>query len=163
MSSSNHGFLRKLWSEYCQGSTIYATRHLSSQLRIGERLWWFSWIGLALVACFVAIVDVYDKWNLSPVFISYDNRMHPVWAIPFPAITICPMARAQVELFNSTDVYFRIDQPAGISNLEWVFSSGVHSTVSLLNRTLSIADITDFAQCCMFVLTCRTFTNITIH
>ncbi|XP_065087704.1 pickpocket protein 28-like [Ochlerotatus camptorhynchus] len=119
MSSSNHGFLRKLWSEYCQGSTIYATRHLSSQLRIGERVWWFSWIGLALVACFVAIVDVYDKWNVSPVFISYDNRLHPVWAIPFPAITICPMARAQVELFNSTDVYFRIDQPAGISNLEY--------------------------------------------
>lgn len=69
------------------------------------------------MGCFVSMVDLYDKWNESPVLISYDRRLLPVWAVPFPAVTVCPMARAQVQLFNSSDVFFRVDEE-GISNLE---------------------------------------------
>nr|XP_019556948.2 pickpocket protein 28-like [Aedes albopictus] len=119
MSTTNHGFLSNLWTEYCQRCSIYAMRHLITKLHIGERMWWFLWIGLAIVGCFVSMVDLYDKWNESPVLISYDRRLLPVWAVPFPAVTVCPMARAQVQLFNSSDVFFRVDEE-GISNLEYL-------------------------------------------
>nr|XP_019556935.2 pickpocket protein 28-like [Aedes albopictus] len=119
MHSPDHDFLRGLWTEYCRGGSIYAMRHLVAELHIGERVWWFIWIGLALVACLMSMVQLYEKWNENPVVISYDGRFLPVWAVPFPAVTVCPIARTQVELFNSSDVYFRFDEE-GISDNEYV-------------------------------------------
>lgn len=67
----------------------------------------------------MSMVQLYEKWNENPVVISYDGRFLPVWAVPFPAVTVCPIARTQVELFNSSDVYFRFDEE-GISDNECV-------------------------------------------
>ncbi|XP_062557741.1 pickpocket protein 28-like [Armigeres subalbatus] len=108
MSNPNQGFLRGLWNEYCRCCSIYAVRHLNANVHIAERTWWFSWIFAGILACVLAMVTLHGKWNQSPVVISYGRKLLPVWAIPFPAITVCPLSRVQVKFFNSTDVFVRL-------------------------------------------------------
>lgn len=48
------------------------------------------------------IFKVYDKWNSSPVIVSFAEKTTPVWDIPFPAITICPVTKAMSRHVNFT-------------------------------------------------------------
>ncbi|XP_058461451.1 pickpocket protein 28-like [Malaya genurostris] len=109
MSAQNEGYLRRLWTEYCLGSSVYATRYLiKPHLSPGERLWWAFWLIGAIAACFLSIIVTIRHWTASPVYISYAKRLIPTWYIPFPAITICPLAQTRVEYFNLTDVHRRL-------------------------------------------------------
>ncbi|XP_062557744.1 pickpocket protein 28-like [Armigeres subalbatus] len=119
MANQNGRFLANLWTEYCQRCSIYPMRYLATKLHFSERVWWFFWIGMAILASSLSMAQLYDQWKRTPVVISYSHNLFPVWAVPFPAITVCPMARARVELFNSSDVYDRIDAE-GINNIEYV-------------------------------------------
>ncbi|EAT48435.1 AAEL000552-PA, partial [Aedes aegypti] len=51
------------------------------------------------------IENVYQKWNNNPVIVTFDERPLPVWALPFPAVTICPQAtiRSNINLFSRID------------------------------------------------------------
>lgn len=51
------------------------------------------------------ILNVYIKWDQSPVIVSFAEKSTPVWEIPFPAVTICPETKANVSMLNFTDIY----------------------------------------------------------
>lgn len=40
-------------------------------------------------------LDVFNKWQSTPVIIGYSSTMTPIQDIPFPAITICNMNKAK--------------------------------------------------------------------
>jgi amiloride-sensitive sodium channel len=65
-------------------------------------LWW----GLVFLICFFGcgrlIFNIYQKWDTTPVIVSFAEKSTPVWQIPFPAVTICPETKARMELFNFT-------------------------------------------------------------
>ncbi|XP_001849212.2 pickpocket protein 28 [Culex quinquefasciatus] len=106
---SSDGFLHQLWTEYCSGSTVYATRHLvMRKLLPGERGWWFAWIGGVIIACVFANIKSLREWSASPVVISYDTELAPIWAVPFPAVTICPQTKTKVEYMNITELYLEM-------------------------------------------------------
>ncbi|XP_062557738.1 pickpocket protein 28-like [Armigeres subalbatus] len=44
---------------------------------------------------------MYEKWNSNPVTIAYDSQM-PISTIPLPAVTVCPLIKSRVEVFNLT-------------------------------------------------------------
>lgn len=56
----------------------------------------------------VLIKETWDKWEDTPVIVSFSEKSTPVWAIPFPAVTICPETKAQIDKFNFTDTYRKI-------------------------------------------------------
>jgi amiloride-sensitive sodium channel len=61
------------------------------------------WLTAFLLSSGVAayyIHKVWDKWNKSPVFVSFNEMQTPVWEIPFPAITICPQVKVKKTLFS---------------------------------------------------------------
>lgn len=51
------------------------------------------------------IHKIYDKWQLSPVIVSFAEKSTPVWQIPFPAVTICPETKAMQEHVDFTQAY----------------------------------------------------------
>lgn len=67
-------------------------------------------IAFATAASFSAILikETWDKWQDTPVIVSFSEKSTPVWAIPFPAVTICPETKARVDIFNFTDTYNKI-------------------------------------------------------
>lgn len=51
------------------------------------------------------IFNVWMKWQLSPVIVSFDEKSTPIWHIPFPAVTICPETKARTDILNFTQSY----------------------------------------------------------
>jgi amiloride-sensitive sodium channel len=48
------------------------------------------------------IGKVWNKWNESPVIVSFAETSTPVWQVPFPAVTICSETKSKARVFNFT-------------------------------------------------------------
>lgn len=70
-----------------------------------NRLWWIIAFFLSVYGCGRLILNVYNKWDQSPVIVSFAEKSTPVWEIPFPAVTICPETKANISMLNFTAVY----------------------------------------------------------
>lgn len=44
----------------------------------------------------------YEKWDESPVIVTFSEKMTRIHNIPFPAVTICPEIKSKKEIFNFT-------------------------------------------------------------
>ncbi|XP_065087702.1 pickpocket protein 28-like [Ochlerotatus camptorhynchus] len=120
MSNQSRNLLAKLWTEYSRNSSVNALRYpFDSQLPKVERWWWRSSILSFIAAYCLIIVAIYFKWMLSPVVITYTRTMHPIWSVPFPAVTICPMAKVRVEELNLSDVMIRAENGAQFEGDEY--------------------------------------------
>lgn len=54
------------------------------------RVFWIIAFILSLIGCVCMIYKLYNKWQATPVIVSYSERYTRIWEIPFPAITVCP-------------------------------------------------------------------------
>lgn len=45
------------------------------------------------------------QWNEAPVIVSFAEKATPIWAIPFPAVTICPETKFYSKKLNFTHAY----------------------------------------------------------
>lgn len=72
------------------------------------RVWWVVAFALSVFGCGFLILNVYKKWDQSPVIVSFAEKSTPVWAIPFPAVTICPETKSYMDMLNFTDVFHKI-------------------------------------------------------
>lgn len=70
-----------------------------------HRIWWIIAFGLSLYFCGTLIHNVWIKWDQSPVIVSFAEKTTPVWAIPFPAVTVCPETKSYMNKLNFTDAY----------------------------------------------------------
>lgn len=87
---------------------------------INRRFWWGGWILDALVACILAMVTMQKKWYDNPVVITYARRFSHISSIPFPAITICPMAKVRAEEFNLTETYLLLKNDSTLNEERYV-------------------------------------------
>lgn len=69
------------------------------------RVWWIFAFALSTVLCGFLIHNVWNKWEHSPVIVTFDENPTPAWQIPFPAVTICPVTKTYWQQFNFTDVF----------------------------------------------------------
>jgi acid-sensing ion channel, other len=60
---------------------------------------------ISVIGCSIMIHKIYDKWQLSPVIVSFAEKSTPVWQIPFPAVTICPETKAMAKHIRFTHGY----------------------------------------------------------
>ncbi|EDS29852.1 pickpocket [Culex quinquefasciatus] len=100
---------RRILHEYCVENFVYAMRYVANhRLLKFERSWWMAWLVTSLVACVVAVVQLYHKWDANPVVIVYAPKFIPIYTVPFPAITICPLTKTPVDQFNLTHAYQQV-------------------------------------------------------
>lgn len=62
---------------------------------------------LSVVGSVLVSKDVYNKWQKSPVIVSFAEKYTRVSEIPFPAVTICPETKARSSILNFTDLHSR--------------------------------------------------------
>lgn len=100
-----------LFSEYANNSSIHGVRYMGEKRRPWvERLWWVIAFCFSIYGCSRLIYNVWNKWDQSPVIVSFAEKSTPVWQIPFPAVTICPETKARSEDFNYTSMYHILNQ-----------------------------------------------------
>lgn len=99
----------ELFSDYSETSTIHGIRYLGEKKRHWiERLWWMCAFTLSVIACFVFIYQVWEKWHNTPVMVTFDEESTPISKIPFPSVTICTDTKSKQRTFNYTDYYYKL-------------------------------------------------------
>lgn len=72
---------------------------------IPNRIFWVTTFLIGLYLSWILIWDTWEKWNESPVIVSFAEKATPIWAIPFPAVTICPETKFYTKKLNFTETY----------------------------------------------------------
>lgn len=73
-----------------------------------SRTFWIIAFAITTYFSGTMIANSWNKWQDTPVIVSFSEKTTPVWAIPYPAVTICPETKTCVEKLNFTDVYLKI-------------------------------------------------------
>ncbi|RZC37836.1 ASC domain containing protein [Asbolus verrucosus] len=64
------------------------------------RIWWITVFIIVLSGCSFMIYKIYEKYETSPVIVSFATKDTPIYKIPFPSITICPETKSVKEKFD---------------------------------------------------------------
>lgn len=98
-----------LFAEFSNNSTVHGVKYLGERRRHwAERIFWVVAFCISVCGCSIMIHKIYEKWQLSPVIVSFAEKSTPVWQIPFPAVTICPETKATMEYVNFTEDYRKV-------------------------------------------------------
>ncbi|CAH1100667.1 unnamed protein product [Psylliodes chrysocephalus] len=92
------------FKEYCNSTSIHGFKYFAESRSLCERLLWLILVLFSISACVYLIVQTYVKFQQSPVIVSFATTNTPIYTIPFPAVTICPLSKAKNSLFNFTKV-----------------------------------------------------------
>ncbi|XP_053677183.1 pickpocket protein 28-like [Anopheles nili] len=120
MKSVRWTAIKNLTQEYIAASSCHGMAYIMHpRVSLTERICWSVVVAVSLSVCISAIVVGHQKWIEKPMIVSFSPKPIPVWKIPFPAITICPQTRIDVDKFNITEVYRRARTNQTLSADEW--------------------------------------------
>jgi acid-sensing ion channel, other len=106
-----------MFADFATNSTVHGVKYLGERRRHWiERAFWVIAFFISVVGCSIMIHKVYNKWQLSPVIVSFAEKSTPVWQIPFPAVTICPETKALKKHIDFTKGYGQM-QPNATKNM----------------------------------------------
>ncbi|GLV34808.1 pickpocket 26 [Carabus blaptoides fortunei] len=99
-------FVSKIFCEYCSNTSIHGIGYLGADdTCMTEKIWWLIVFTLSVVVCAILINKTWTKWQNTPVIMTFSHTQTPIWEIPFPAVTICPVNKVQQSLYNYTQAY----------------------------------------------------------
>ncbi|XP_018335267.1 pickpocket protein 28 [Agrilus planipennis] len=94
--------------EYSENSTVHGVKYIGEKKRTAtERFFWLVILGLSLYFCTYMIIKTYEKWDKSPVIVSFARSPTPIWEIPFPSVTICSETKSRKSVFNFTETIMK--------------------------------------------------------
>ncbi|XP_068083962.1 pickpocket protein 28 [Anabrus simplex] len=94
--------------EYCSNTSLHGLQYLGEEQRpLTERMCWLMMICASIVCCMYVIMMQWNKWQNSPVIVTFADRYTPASNIPFPAITICSEVKFKQSKHNHTDLLLR--------------------------------------------------------
>ncbi|KAJ3647270.1 hypothetical protein Zmor_024795 [Zophobas morio] len=111
-TKSEEGFwhnLRKYLREYAEVTGIHGFRYVAEKRSTTEKIIWSLLLMFSLCGCIYMIAEIVYKYENSPVVVSFATEDTPLYQIPFPAVTICPEGKYSKEVFNFSDVYYRLN------------------------------------------------------
>ncbi|CAH1127819.1 unnamed protein product [Ceutorhynchus assimilis] len=88
-----------------------------------ERGWWLIVFSVCLSFCGYFITMVYQKWENSPVIVSFATRETPIHEIPFPAVTICPEIKAIKEMYDHSKMVVKLKKKERLTKDEYESTS----------------------------------------
>uniref|UniRef100_A0A336L784 CSON004091 protein n=1 Tax=Culicoides sonorensis TaxID=179676 RepID=A0A336L784_CULSO len=94
--------------EYCENSSIHGIKYLSKSETVFQKLLWSIVLFISFVLCGILIGRIYTKRCESPVIVSFNENPVPIWQIPFPAVTICPITKTKRDEFKFTETLFKV-------------------------------------------------------
>ncbi|KAJ8923404.1 hypothetical protein NQ315_001962 [Exocentrus adspersus] len=116
------GFRRnfiKYVQQYTDYTGIHGIRYIGESGRtIIERLTWTVWFGISIYLCLVLIIDTWQKWDTTPVLVSFSKAPISIWNVPFPAVTICPHTKSKQGMYNYTEALNNFMEHANLTGIE---------------------------------------------
>lgn len=95
-----------MFADFTKNSTVHGVKYLGEHRRHwSERAFWIIAFFISVTGCSIMIHKIYNKWQLSPVIVSFAEKSTPVWQIPFPAVTICPETKVLKKYVDFTQAY----------------------------------------------------------
>ncbi|XP_072382227.1 pickpocket protein 28-like [Diabrotica undecimpunctata] len=110
--------LRRYFRDYCDNSSIIGFKYLGEKRSRGERILWAILILGATILSIYYIMEIYYKYEENPFIVSLATRESPIYMIPFPAITICPVAKSNAADFNYTEIVHRVWDEKNLTKTE---------------------------------------------
>nr|XP_008193548.2 PREDICTED: pickpocket protein 28 [Tribolium castaneum] len=130
--------VREYFREYCNRTSVHGFQYFGEKKRtIFERIWWFIMFSACLAACTFSIYAVYKKWERSPVIVNFANRGTPIYEIPFPAVTICPEAKSDQNLFNFTKLMHKLEDDIALTPDDY----HTHAKINVLVNPLQLHNV----------------------
>lgn len=74
-----------------------------NELKIPYRIWWLLLVALSFSICIYMMAGLYKMRTELPIIANFDDKLATISSIPFPAVTICPPVRIDVNNFNLSD------------------------------------------------------------
>ncbi|XP_071743578.1 pickpocket protein 28 [Lepeophtheirus salmonis] len=96
--------LKKVFENFCNQSSLHGLQFLVDyhQSHFVRLLWLLAIISSWSFGIFM-IMLFWEKWKESPILVSFDDDLSPIWQIPFPAVTICNMNKILKSQVNKID------------------------------------------------------------
>ncbi|XP_063915474.1 pickpocket protein 28-like [Zophobas morio] len=145
-TKSEDGFwhnVRKYLREYAEVTGIHGFRYVAEKRSAAEKIIWSLALIFSLGGCIYMISKILDKYESSPVVLSFAAENIPLFEIPFPAVTICPDIKYNTQAFNYTDIVHRLkhDKSVDKTNLTMfhhlsVVCDDIHNTSKFESKTL---------------------------
>ena len=66
-----------------------------------EQTFWMVGCGLLVTAGIFLSVKLVEKWASKPMFVSFDTLPTQIWDVPFPAVTVCNVHEANIEMVSN--------------------------------------------------------------
>lgn len=82
-------------------------------------------VGVSTIMCIYSIHDVWSYWNGNPIIMDRSSEFRPIFKIPFPAVSICPISVFAPNKFNYTTTYRLLsnlndNKSRNLTATEWV-------------------------------------------
>lgn len=101
-----------LFTEFSGNSTVHGIKYLGERQRHwSERVFWIIVFFISVVGCSFMIWKIYDKWQTSPVIVSFAEKPTPIFHIPFPAVTVCSQTKVRSEYFDFSEAALKMANP----------------------------------------------------
>ncbi|XP_055840673.1 pickpocket protein 28-like [Episyrphus balteatus] len=78
--------------------------------------------------CYHLINNIWYQRQNNPVIVTFNEKLTPVWDIPFPSVTICPETKSHMNIFNYTKVYHKVMALQNITEEEFYLWNGITQT-----------------------------------
>ncbi|XP_063917674.1 pickpocket protein 28-like [Zophobas morio] len=107
--------LRKYLREYAEVTGLQGFRYVAEKRSTAEKIIWSLALIFSLGGCMYMISEILNKYENSPVVVSFATEDTPLYKIPFPAVTICPEAKYDTRVFNYSDIFYRVKDGKSVS------------------------------------------------
>lgn len=87
--------MTEMYYEYCSNTAVHCVQYLGAGRPWKEVCFWICIFTISIFFGAKTISKIFERWNETPVIVSFSERSTPVSDIPFPAITICSETRSK--------------------------------------------------------------------
>ncbi|KAJ3647274.1 hypothetical protein Zmor_024797 [Zophobas morio] len=134
--------VRKYLREYTEVTGIHGLRYVTEKRSRTEKVVWALLLILSLGGCIYMISEIMYKYENTPVVVSFATEDTPLYQIPFPAITICPEAKHNKQVFGYRDIYRQIQKQEKVDETNFTKFSHLHLLCQDIDIIATIANKT---------------------
>ncbi|KAJ3655397.1 hypothetical protein Zmor_014529 [Zophobas morio] len=104
--------------EYGKISNIHGVHYLTDHRTKAEKIFWAILLLLSFLGCIFLIIQIWKKYEESPIVITFAPKDTEIYEIPFPAITVCPESKWSETKFNYSDFFYIMANQEVVSEKE---------------------------------------------
>jgi acid-sensing ion channel, other len=104
--STCYQFIVDCFADYSTEATVHGVKYIGEQKRHPcTKIFWALCFVLSITGCIFMMVQMYDKWLENSMILLPGNGLELYHDIPFPAVTVCPMAKFKRSKIDFEEIY----------------------------------------------------------